>query len=183
MDQYRQQNGSLAGLFTTGLSDIVAATKAVAAASEAQALSVDPHAVDSMLKKLTEMQDALAKVQRQSVQLSNKTPLGGGYAEEIGAVNGQLGEQVVGEIIPEMSRAIDDLDIEQEKASPITIGKYDATQVAAPRGGQAGCEVFIPVTDSSTVEITANLKSSSTDTAAACERATKAAELIAPKLP
>lgn len=84
-------------------------------------------------------------------------------------------------VLPE--QGIDALNIEQDKASPIKAGKYKATQVAAPRGGKAGCEVFIQVTDSSTVEVTANLKASSTDTAAACERATKAAELIAPKLP
>ncbi|WP_447006569.1 DUF3558 domain-containing protein [Saccharothrix isguenensis] len=84
-------------------------------------------------------------------------------------------------ILPD--QGIDALNIEQDKASPIEVGKYDATQIPAPRGGKAGCEVFIQVTDSSTVEVTANLKASSTDTDAACERATKAAELIAPKLP
>jgi hypothetical protein len=99
-----------------GMSDVIAATKALSAASEAKALSVDPQAVDTMLKKLTEMQDTLDTIQRRSFQLSNKTPLGGGYAEEIGAVNGRLGEQVISEVIPEMVTAIDDLKAQIEKS-------------------------------------------------------------------
>ncbi|WP_447006570.1 hypothetical protein ACRAKI_08875 [Saccharothrix isguenensis] len=117
LQQYREQGGGgLASLFTMGISDIVAATKALSAANEAQALSVDPQAVDTMLKKLTEMQDTLDKIQRHAFQLSNKTPLGGGYAEDIGIVNGQLGEQVIGEIIPEMVTAIDGLKAQIEKS-------------------------------------------------------------------
>lgn len=94
----------------------MAATKALSAASEAQALSVDPNAVDSMIKKLTEMQDALDKVRGKAALLSTRTPLGGGYAEDIGQVNGQLGEQVVNDIIPEMMQAIDDLKVQVEKS-------------------------------------------------------------------
>ncbi|QFZ17638.1 hypothetical protein [Saccharothrix syringae] len=117
VEQYQQQGGGgLAGLFATGLGNIVAATRAVVAASEAQALSVDPHAVDSMLRKLTEMQDALDAVQQRADFLVTRTPIGLGYAEEVGDVNAQLGRQVVGDIIPEMVKAITDLKDQIEKS-------------------------------------------------------------------
>jgi hypothetical protein len=116
-EQYREQGGGgLASLLTMGMSDIMAATKAVAAASQAQALSVDPAAIDSMLKKLTEMQDVLLTVQQRSRFLASETPLGGGYAEEIGQVNKELGRQVIGDILPEMTKAIDDLKVQIEKS-------------------------------------------------------------------
>ncbi|XVS66325.1 hypothetical protein ACQPYE_09785 [Actinosynnema sp. CA-299493] len=119
-EQYRQQSGGgLVGTLTLGLSDIVAATKALAAASEAHSLSVDPHAVDSMLRKLTEMQDALGKVQRSGQVLTTHTPLGQGYAEAIGKVNSTLGQQAVGEVVPDVITAIDALkeQIEKSRAS------------------------------------------------------------------
>jgi hypothetical protein len=116
-EQYRQQaGGGLASLLTMGLSDIMAATKALAAASQAQALSVDPHVVDSMLKKLTDMQDALDGIALRAERLTMRTPLGGGYAEEIGTVNAQLGKQVTTEIIPDMVKAIEDLKVQIEKS-------------------------------------------------------------------
>ncbi|XVV05812.1 hypothetical protein ACQPW3_10650 [Actinosynnema sp. CA-248983] len=116
-DRYsRHGGGGLLGLFTRGLADLSAATKALAAANEAHALAVDPHAVDTMIKKLTDMQDELANLQRRSNKLATRTPLGGGYAEEVGSVNGQLGHQVVGEIIPEMVNAIDALKEQVEKS-------------------------------------------------------------------
>ncbi|MFC6094620.1 hypothetical protein [Saccharothrix lopnurensis] len=117
LDQYRRQGGGgLMSVLTMGLSDVVAATKAVAAANEAQALSVDPHAVDSMLRKLTEMQDALDAIPGRSRRLSLRTPLGGGYAEEIGSVNAEIGNQATAEIIPEMVKAISDLKTQIEKS-------------------------------------------------------------------
>lgn len=116
-EQYRQQaGGGLASLLTMGLSDIMAATKALAAASQAQALSVDPNVVDSMLKKLTDMQDALDKMQRRADVLTMRTPLGGGYAEQIGVVNARLGDQAMSEIIPDMVKAIDDLKTQIDKS-------------------------------------------------------------------
>ncbi|MFD0202227.1 MULTISPECIES: hypothetical protein [Saccharothrix] len=116
-EQYREQNGGvLASLLTMGMSDIMAATKALAAASQAQALSVDPHAVDSMLKKLTDMQDALDQIQQEADLLTTQTPLGGGYAEEIGNVNAEVGQQVVNDVIPEMVKAIEDLKVQVEKS-------------------------------------------------------------------
>ncbi|MDU0293596.1 hypothetical protein [Saccharothrix longispora] len=117
LEQYRQDSGGgLAGVLTLGLSDVVAATRALSAASEAKALSVDPQAVDSMLRKLTEMQDALEKILRQAAQLTTDTPLGQGYAEEIGKVNSELGHQAVSEVIPDMVRAIEDLKVQIEKS-------------------------------------------------------------------
>ena len=116
-EQYRQQGGgSLMSLLTTGMSDVVAATRAIGAATEARALSVDPHVVDTMLKKLTEMQDVLAKVRQRASVLTTATPLGGGYAEAVGEVNKQFGTQATGEVIPDLVKAIDSLKAEIEKS-------------------------------------------------------------------
>jgi hypothetical protein len=117
LQQYRQQGGGgLASLFTMGMSDVIAATKALSAANEAKALSVDPNAVDTMLKKLTEMQDTLDEIQVDADLLTTRTPLGGGYAEDIGSVNAQLGRQVVDDVIPDMVKAIEGLKVEVEKS-------------------------------------------------------------------
>lgn len=115
--QYQPQGGAgLTGLLTSGVGQVVAAAKAVAAATEAQALSVDPHVVDAMLRKLTEMQDALEKIRLKADLLATDTPLGGGYAQEISRVNRQLGEQAVGQVIPTMVATIDDLKSQIEKS-------------------------------------------------------------------
>lgn len=81
------------------------------------------------------------------------------------------------------TRGIEDLDYRGEKTSPIKIGKYDATKVESHKGAKYVCHVVISVSNSSSVQAIGTLKATSTDTVAACERATKAAELIAPKLP
>lgn len=82
------------------------------------------------------------------------------------------------------NQGLDDLNVEgAKKVSEIKVGKYKAQKIEAPQGALYGCIVAIAVTDSSTVEAVANLTGSSTDTAAACERASKAADMIAPKLP
>jgi hypothetical protein len=80
-------------------------------------------------------------------------------------------------------RGIAELNLDQQASSAIKVGEYDAVLVQAPNGAAYLCTVAIEVTDSSSLVVIANLKASSTDTAAACERARKAAELIAPKLP
>ncbi|MEO6086126.1 MAG: hypothetical protein ABIQ18_23750 [Umezawaea sp.] len=116
-EQYREQGGgTLASIFTMGMSDIVAATKAIGAATEAQALSVDPHLVDTMLKKLTDMQDVVDKIQRNAHALNSETKLGGGYAQDIGRTNQQLGGQVTDKLIPDMVKAINSLKAEIEKS-------------------------------------------------------------------
>lgn len=76
-----------------------------------------------------------------------------------------------------------DLNYQGEKTTPTKAGKYDAVLVEAHAGAENICHVVIEVSDSSSVQVIANLTASSTDTAAACKRATDAAELIAPKLP
>ncbi|MEO6086125.1 MAG: DUF3558 domain-containing protein [Umezawaea sp.] len=79
-------------------------------------------------------------------------------------------------------QGIKDLTLTGTK-SPTKIGKYEATKIEALDGAPNSCAVIIPVSESSSVQIIGNFTASSTDTAGACERATKAAELIAPKLP
>ncbi|GLY54445.1 DUF3558 domain-containing protein [Lentzea sp. NBRC 102530] len=76
-----------------------------------------------------------------------------------------------------------DLNLVGDKVSDVKVGKYDAKKVEAQNGGKNGCTFAIGVTESSSVVVIANLKGTSEDTAGACERSSKAAELIAPKLP
>ncbi|MEV8440202.1 DUF3558 domain-containing protein [Actinosynnema sp. NPDC051121] len=80
-------------------------------------------------------------------------------------------------------QGIGDLDYAGDRTVPTTIGKYPATRVEAPLDAKYICHVVISVTESSSVQVIATIDATSTDTAAACERATKTAELIAPKLP
>ena len=75
-----------------------------------------------------------------------------------------------------------DLDLRGDKVSKTTIGKFEATKIEAQDGAKNLCTIVISVTESASVQVIGNLDLSSTDTAGACERATKAAELIAPKL-
>jgi hypothetical protein len=78
---------------------------------------------------------------------------------------------------------IKDLNLSGDKVSQTKVGKYDTTKVEAPDGAKSNCTYVIAVSESSTVAVIANLTLTSEDTAAACQRASKAAELIAPKLP
>ncbi|GGU53461.1 DUF3558 domain-containing protein [Lentzea flava] len=78
---------------------------------------------------------------------------------------------------------IKDLNLQGDKVSEIKVGKYDATKVEAPDGAKSQCTIVIGVTEKSSVAVIATLNLSSEDTAAACQRASKAADLIAPKLP
>ncbi|MEU0882205.1 hypothetical protein ABZ345_26610 [Lentzea sp. NPDC005914] len=107
--------GSWDGIFGGGLSAIVNAAKSVAVAVETQALSVDPHLVDSMIKKLTEMKDALDEVGRDAHNLSADAKLGGGYAEQISQGNRTLG-RAAQQTLKDVSKAIDDLKVQIEKS-------------------------------------------------------------------
>ncbi|WP_394615937.1 DUF3558 family protein [Lentzea sp. JNUCC 0626] len=76
-----------------------------------------------------------------------------------------------------------DLNLSGDKISDVKVGKYDAKKVEAQDGAKNICTFAIAVSDSSSVVVIGNLTGTSDDTAAACERSSKAAELIAPKLP
>lgn len=119
-----------AGWWDLGLINIQAATRAIAAATEAHALSIDPHAVDSMLRKLTGMREELEQGARNASLVGSRTPLGGGYAEEVGQVNRELGKQVLTKTIPQLVQAIDELRAEIEK-SRASYQNMDAASQAA----------------------------------------------------
>jgi hypothetical protein len=78
---------------------------------------------------------------------------------------------------------VKDLNLKGDKISDIKVGKFDATKVEAQDSAKHLCTIAISVSESSSVVVIGNLTVTSEDTAAACERASKAAELIAPKLP
>lgn len=105
-----------AGWWDLGLINIQAATRAIAAATEAHALSIDPHAVDSMLNKLAGMRDQLTTAATKASQIASSTPLGGGYAEQVGRVNSEIGREVLDQVIPKLSQAIKDLESEIDKS-------------------------------------------------------------------
>ena len=78
---------------------------------------------------------------------------------------------------------VKDLNLQGDRVSEIKVGKFDATKVEAPDGAKSQCTIVISVTDKSSVSVISTLNLSNENTAASCERASKAANLIAPKLP
>jgi hypothetical protein len=78
---------------------------------------------------------------------------------------------------------VKDLNLDGEKITDIKVGKYEAKKVEAADRAKHLCTIAISVSDSSSVTVIGNIGLTSEDTAAACDRASKAAELIAPKLP
>ncbi|MET9224921.1 hypothetical protein [Lentzea sp. NPDC003310] len=110
----------------TGVSDIAAASKAVAAGVGSGQFSVDPETVDRMVKKLMEMKDALMDVMRSRRQLTIDTKLGSGYAEVISENNKRVGETAT-QHVTDLSKALDSL-IEQLKKSQATYQNADQAQ-------------------------------------------------------
>ncbi|WP_434439380.1 DUF3558 domain-containing protein [Lentzea sp. E54] len=76
-----------------------------------------------------------------------------------------------------------ELNLDGDKVSQTRVGKYDATKVEAQDGAKNICTFAISVSETSSIVVIGNLTAASEDTAAACQRSSKAAELIAPKLP
>lgn len=79
--------------------------------------------------------------------------------------------------------AADDLNLDGESTAATKIGKYDAIRVEAPSNAKYACYVVISTSATSSVQVIGTVKANSANTSVACERAAKAAELIAPKLP
>ncbi|MEU5696257.1 DUF3558 family protein [Actinosynnema sp. NPDC020468] len=78
---------------------------------------------------------------------------------------------------------LDQLNLTGEKSYPARVGRFEAVKVEAPQREAGGCAVAIVVSEDLVVLLLASLTVTSTDTAAACVRVDKAAELVAPKLP
>jgi hypothetical protein len=78
---------------------------------------------------------------------------------------------------------VKDLNLDGEKITDIKVGRYGAKKVEAADQAKHLCTIAISVSESSSVTVIGNIGLTSDDTAAACQRASKAAELIAPKLP
>lgn len=114
LEEYREDTGS--GWWDMGMVNILAATKALAAAHEAHALSIDPHAVDTMINKLAGMRDQLTTAATKASRIESSTPLGSGYAEQVGRINQQLGREVLTQVIPKLSQAIKNLEAEIHKS-------------------------------------------------------------------
>jgi hypothetical protein len=79
-------------------------------------------------------------------------------------------------------KGLKDLNTQGGNVSEIKVGKFTATKIEADSGSKASCTIIIGVTEKSSVSVLSTLKLTSEDTAASCQRASKAAGLIAPKL-
>ncbi|MGQ0838298.1 DUF3558 family protein [Actinokineospora sp.] len=66
--------------------------------------------------------------------------------------------------------------------TPIEIGKHEATKLENMGGGDGGCDIFIAITESSSVHLTVTASGLS-DTPKACAKALLVAQIIDPKLP
>ena len=113
---YAQSGGPLTGFMSGGVTTILAAAKSVEAAAEAGALQHDPEAVDTAIKKLTDFEAVLGKLHRRARVLASVTPLGGGYAEQIGAFNKGMGEVAGTAVIPDLIKAIGELKAQLDKS-------------------------------------------------------------------
>ncbi|WP_189158997.1 hypothetical protein [Lentzea pudingi] len=113
---YAQSGGPLTGILTGGVSTILAAARSVQAAAEAGALQHDPEAVDTAIKKLDDFTAVLEKMGRRAVRLATKTPLGGGYADQIGELNRGIGEIAKSEVVPDLIKAISELKAQLDKS-------------------------------------------------------------------
>ncbi|HEX7305683.1 DUF3558 family protein [Lentzea sp.] len=81
------------------------------------------------------------------------------------------------------TRGVKDLTLDGNKKYEVQVGKFTATKVEGQDGSADTCSIVLSVSDSSSVSIVSNLSGGREDTAASCERATKAATLVAEKLP
>ncbi|MDX8030954.1 hypothetical protein SK803_12060 [Lentzea sp. BCCO 10_0856] len=106
---------SVQAVLGTGAADISAASKAVAAATGSGTFSVDPAVVDSMIKKLLEMQDAVADIRGKASILSQDTKLGGGYAASISQINKDFGQSATQQL-KDVEREIESLRTQIEKS-------------------------------------------------------------------
>lgn len=79
-------------------------------------------------------------------------------------------------------RGLKDANYQGGTPAPIDIGKHEATKLENMGGGDGSCSIFIAITDSSLVHITATASGLS-DTPKACAKALAVAQLIDPKLP
>jgi hypothetical protein len=113
---HAQAGGPLAGLMTGGVSTILAAARSVEAAAEAGALQHDPEAVDTAIKKLDDFANVLDRIRQRAARLATKTPLGGGYADQIGKLNEGIGEAARTDVIPDLIRAIGELKVQLDKS-------------------------------------------------------------------
>ncbi|GAB2973717.1 DUF3558 domain-containing protein [Saccharothrix stipae] len=84
--------------------------------------------------------------------------------------------------ISSQDSGLKDRNMNPKRSFETKIGEYDAVRQEAPSNTPYMCLVAIGVTDSSAVVVRAALDRSSDDTPAACERATRIAELIAPRI-
>ncbi|MCG8921402.1 hypothetical protein [Lentzea sp. CC55] len=107
--------GTWNSIFDGGLSAVMAAGKAVAVAVETQQLSVDPHLVDAMIKKLDAMKLELEQVGQRSLELAQETKLGGGYAEVISRGNRTFG-LAAQQTLRDLGTALDELKTQIEKS-------------------------------------------------------------------
>jgi hypothetical protein len=80
-------------------------------------------------------------------------------------------------------QGVKDLNINGDKKSDVNVGRFTGVKVEGQDGSKDSCAILIAASETSSVVVIANMKVGSGDRAGACERARKAADLIAQKLP
>ncbi|WP_285508017.1 DUF3558 family protein [Actinokineospora sp. NBRC 105648] len=78
--------------------------------------------------------------------------------------------------------SLKDADFQGGVPTPVEIGRHEATELANLGGGAGGCDIYVVITEMSSVQITATA-SGLKDTAKACAKALVVARMIDPKLP
>ncbi|MFS8096133.1 hypothetical protein LFM09_03245 [Lentzea alba] len=108
-------NNRVQAVLSTGAADIAAANKAIAAAAGSGTFAVDPAVVDSMLKKLLEIHDAVGNLRTNSGLLTQDTKLGGGYAVAMSQINKDFGREATKQL-QDVQREIASLRTQLEKS-------------------------------------------------------------------
>ena len=96
--------GWFGGIFDT-IADMGAKADAMTAAANAGQFAMSPDLAAAMTKQFNELQDVVAKMQRTSRLLVQKTPLGGGYGTQIADMNAQVGQNA-GTLLTEFDRKV-----------------------------------------------------------------------------
>ncbi|WP_188316559.1 hypothetical protein [Solihabitans fulvus] len=74
------------------IQDFGARADGLAAAARAGQFAVSPDLAQAMAKQFDDMIDTISLMREKSRILTTKTPLGGGYADQIGDVNAKVGQ-------------------------------------------------------------------------------------------
>ncbi|MCP2163463.1 hypothetical protein [Goodfellowiella coeruleoviolacea] len=97
--------GGFLGGILDGIGDISNKITAVAAAARAGQFAVSPDKAEAMTKELNNTLDTIDQMRSQVEVISRETPLGRGYAEQIGSTNASVG-QTAADVLVEFAQRV-----------------------------------------------------------------------------